>query len=73
MLIISLGQQFGGGDRSCIGKNISILEVTKLVPQVLRKFKLEWASPEKDWVVESYFVAKQKGVVMRLIPHSVKS
>ncbi|KIW59976.1 hypothetical protein PV05_00233 [Exophiala xenobiotica] len=65
--------RFGGGARSCIGKNISILEVTKLVPQVLRKFKLEWASPEKDWVVESYFVAKQKGVVMRLIPHSVKS
>lgn len=29
---------FGMGSRTCIGKNISLLEMSKLVPQLLRKF-----------------------------------
>jgi cytochrome P450 len=29
---------FGMGTRTCIGKNISLLEMSKLVPQMLRKF-----------------------------------
>jgi cytochrome P450 len=31
---------FGAGARTCIGKNISLLEMHKLVPAVLRKFKV---------------------------------
>jgi cytochrome P450 len=30
--------QFGAGPRTCIGKNISLLEIYKLVPSFLRKF-----------------------------------
>ncbi|MCJ1477420.1 hypothetical protein MMC13_006091 [Lambiella insularis] len=59
---------FGGGSRICLGKNISMLEMTKFIPQVLRKFKLEWAYPNTDWEIETYFVAKQRGLNMRLIP-----
>jgi cytochrome P450 len=33
--------QFGGGARTCIGKNISLLEMYKLVPTVLRNFVVE--------------------------------
>ncbi|KAF9890027.1 hypothetical protein FE257_006707 [Aspergillus nanangensis] len=47
---------FGHGSRTCIGKNISILEMGKLVPQILRHFDVEWAS---DWKVHTYFFAKQ--------------
>jgi len=32
--------QFGMGARTCIGKNISLLEIYKLVPTVLRRFKV---------------------------------
>lgn len=31
---------FGMGSRTCIGKNISLLEIYKLVPTVLRKFEV---------------------------------
>jgi cytochrome P450 len=32
--------QFGAGARTCIGKNISLLEIYKLVPSFLRKFEV---------------------------------
>jgi cytochrome P450 len=32
---------FGMGSRTCIGKNISLLEISKLIPQLLRTFDFE--------------------------------
>ena len=32
--------QFGMGSRTCIGKNISLLEIYKLVPSILRRFEV---------------------------------
>ncbi|TGO63717.1 hypothetical protein BCON_0011g00600 [Botryotinia convoluta] len=32
---------FGMGSRTCIGKNISLLEINKLIPQLVRKFDFE--------------------------------
>ena len=32
--------QFGAGHRVCIGKNISYLEVYKVVPELLRRFEV---------------------------------
>lgn len=37
--------QFGGGHRSCLGKNISLLELYKLVPTILRTYEV--GQPEK--------------------------
>jgi cytochrome P450 len=31
---------FGAGTRSCIGKNISLLEMYKLVPALLHRFEV---------------------------------
>ena len=45
-----------------------MLEMTKFVPQLLRQFDLEWASPEDEWSISGYWFAKQSGVIMRLIP-----
>lgn len=33
---------FGAGSRTCIGKNVSYLEMYKLVPAVLREFDVSW-------------------------------
>ncbi|KAH7267929.1 cytochrome P450 [Fusarium solani] len=56
---------FGAGARTCIGKNISIMEMSKFVPQVLRQFDLEWASSEPGWKVKTYWFAKQTGLLVR--------
>lgn len=34
--------QFGMGSRTCIGKNISLLEIYKLVPSLLRRFQVSF-------------------------------
>jgi cytochrome P450 len=34
--------QFGMGSRTCIGKNISLLEIYKLVPSMLRRFEVSF-------------------------------
>ena len=38
---------FGGGSRVCIGKNTSVLELTKALPQTVRKFDLMLTRPEE--------------------------
>lgn len=35
--------QFGAGARTCIGKNISLLEIYKLVPSFLRRFEVSYS------------------------------
>jgi cytochrome P450 len=59
---------FGGGTRTCIGKNISLLEMYKVVPAIVRKFELELACPEKEWGTWNRFLVFQRGVevVVRL-------
>ncbi|KAF7173431.1 hypothetical protein CNMCM5623_005644 [Aspergillus felis] len=38
---------FGAGSRTCIGRNISLLEMTKVVPQIVRKFDIVLEHPNK--------------------------
>lgn len=42
--------QFGAGARTCIGKNISLLEIYKLVPAFLRRFKVSSFRSTFDYV-----------------------
>lgn len=41
--------QFGMGSRTCIGKNISLLEIYKLVPSLLRRFDVSIMNPKNNW------------------------
>lgn len=52
--------QFGSGARTCIGKNISLLEMYKLVPAFLRRFDIEFADETKDWVLHNAWFVKQR-------------
>ncbi|ETI22722.1 hypothetical protein G647_06798 [Cladophialophora carrionii CBS 160.54] len=56
---------FGAGARTCIGKNISILEMGKFIPQILRHFDLEWAADHPEWRTEAVWFWKQAGVIVR--------
>jgi len=51
---------FGMGSRTCIGKNLSLLEVSKLIPQVVRKFDfvLEEGVRREGWRCESRWFVK---------------
>ncbi|RYP59434.1 hypothetical protein DL771_010899 [Monosporascus sp. 5C6A] len=49
--------QFGMGSRTCIGKNISLLEIYKLVPSLLRRFEIRFKDPSQEWkLVNAWFV-----------------
>lgn len=51
--------QFGYGARTCLGKNISLLELTKLLPQLLRQIDFVPVD-DRDWEVKTAWFVKQK-------------
>ncbi|KAK5946461.1 hypothetical protein PMZ80_000604 [Knufia obscura] len=57
---------FGMGSRSCLGKNISLLEMNKLVPQMLRSYEFRLADPNREWDMEDYWFVKQLGLNCRI-------
>ena len=50
--------QFGLGSRTCLGKHISILEMSKVIPRLVRDFDFELASPEREWETENFWFVK---------------
>jgi cytochrome P450 len=54
--------QFSAGARTCIGRHIAILETCKLIPALLRRFRLELAEPDKEWEIVNYTFLKPKAV-----------
>jgi cytochrome P450 len=58
--------QFGTGSRTCLGKNISLLEMSKLVPQILRQFNVKLADPAAEWHLADYWFVKQTGLICRV-------
>ncbi|KAI3575820.1 cytochrome P450 oxidoreductase [Fusarium oxysporum f. sp. albedinis] len=53
---------FGHGSRTCIGKNISILEISVLVPQLVCHFDFKLVHPEQELVCDNIFLVKQKNI-----------
>ncbi|KAN0112173.1 cytochrome P450 [Hyaloscypha variabilis] len=58
--------QFGAGSHVCIGKNISLLEMTKLIPQLLRTYDIKLVDPDLVWTMNCQFFVKQKGLKVYL-------
>ncbi|KAK3692953.1 cytochrome P450-like protein [Podospora appendiculata] len=57
--------QFGMGSRTCIGKNISLLEIYKLVPSMLRRFEIEFDDPNQEWEITNAWFVKQSNFTTR--------
>ncbi|KAB8343000.1 hypothetical protein FH972_022594 [Carpinus fangiana] len=58
---------FGAGHRACLGRNISYLEMYKLIPTLLKFYNIEFA--EKDcptWHVRNRWFANQSGLNVML-------
>lgn len=53
---------FGAGKRSCLGKNIAMLELTKLVPAMVLRYEMRLAEPDKSWRILNSWVVRQEGL-----------
>ena len=61
---------FGGGSRRCIGRNISIIEMQKVLPELLRHFTTELTYPDKEWEICNHWFVQQEGVICNLTKRS---
>jgi cytochrome P450 len=58
-MVFAYVYQFGLGARTCIGKNVSMLEMSKLIPQLVRQFDFELEKPDTPWKTANYWFVKQ--------------
>ncbi|OBT90628.1 hypothetical protein VE02_00484 [Pseudogymnoascus sp. 03VT05] len=56
---------FGSGSRTCIGKNISLLEIYKVVPSLLRGFEVEFPGGRGEWRLWNSWFVRQLGFEVR--------
>ncbi|KAE8374016.1 cytochrome P450 [Aspergillus bertholletiae] len=57
---------FGGGSRVCIGRNLGLLEVYKVIATLILRYKIELAHPHRDWKTHNSFFVRQEGVDVKL-------
>ncbi|KAF2809394.1 cytochrome P450 oxidoreductase [Mytilinidion resinicola] len=57
---------FGHGSRTCIGKNISLLEMSKLVPVLVYRFDFDLVRPEEELECQNVWFVKQKNINCRV-------
>lgn len=51
---------FGAGSRVCLGRHLSMIEMRKIVPQLLRKFEIRLQDSEAEWHVHTAWFTPQK-------------
>lgn len=60
---------WGGGSRTCPGKHLAEVVVYKIVPALIREFRIEVDLPEKK-DLKSYFLSIMMGVKVRFVERS---
>lgn len=58
--------QFGGGSHLCIGKNLALLEMNKILPLLFREYDMELLRPGEELSYHSTFFVVQKGLEVRI-------
>ncbi|KAK6831801.1 hypothetical protein RU639_002886 [Aspergillus parasiticus] len=51
---------FGAGVRTCIGKNLSMLEMSKVIPELYRQFEFELSESKEAWSTWNDWFVKPK-------------
>jgi len=57
---------FGLGSRTCIGRHVSILEMSKLIPHIVRRFDFNLEHPQQDWTCDNYWFVKPRNFTLRV-------
>lgn len=53
---------FGGGSRICLGRNLSVMEVFKVVPTLITTFDIELEDPNEVWWSSARWFYRTSGV-----------
>lgn len=53
---------FGAGKRTCLGRNIAMLELSKVVPALLLRYEMKLKHPEREWTVINSWAVRQEGL-----------
>jgi len=54
--------QFGGGSHLCIGRNLAIMEMNKVLPQLLREYRFRLVHPGRPLTSHTTFFVVQEGL-----------
>ncbi|KAK7431145.1 hypothetical protein QQZ08_002185 [Neonectria magnoliae] len=57
---------FGAGTRTCIGRHIAVMEMAKIIPELLRRFELSLADPQREWKTKNIWFVQQEGLICKL-------
>jgi len=68
----ALSLTFGYGSRVCIGRNVAMLEITKFVPELFRRFAIELVDPRRYKIHASWLVV-QSGLDVHIRMRDPKS
>ena len=53
---------FGAGDRVCLGKNISLVEIFKIVPTLFLRYSFKFVDPSQEWHAHNSWFVRQSGI-----------
>jgi cytochrome P450 len=62
--------QFGGGSHLCIGRNLALLELNKLLPRLLRDYRMELVHPDRPLKAKATFFVVQSGLEVSISKRS---
>jgi cytochrome P450 len=63
--------QFGGGSHLCIGRNLALLEMNKVLPRLIRDYHIQLAYPDRPLKANCTFFVVQSGLevsIKRRVP-----
>ncbi|KAJ1328188.1 benzoate 4-monooxygenase [Microdochium nivale] len=62
---------FGLGSRTCLGRHISTLEMSKLIPELVTRFDFELAMDESDWKAKNFWFVKPERLSVRVTSRKI--